>query len=227
MRCPENKETMTHMNNRWFSTHSMQPLQPNVCIEACQKDKHIKHQTEKTRKFKTVSYPQKHSSERECNGGLQFIGGQPIHKDTSNEELNTWRTIVIRRQQLKMTNRLQGPNHEALDIWKMNFLFKKCNLQGNKAFRFQYMRTFSTSPTCRRKGHEEKAPPACRTCSCMAVEYSKGLQVQQFQSWRQIQEKPACRRRTCRPPREKSPPAVSIILGTILRDSFARIKQSL
>ena len=49
------------------------------------------------------------------------------------------------------------------------------------------------------KGHEEEAPPACRTCSCLAVEYSKELWVQRFQtqSQQQIQEKPACRRRTC------------------------------
>ena len=40
---------------------------------------------------------------------------------------------------------------------------------------------------------------ACRTYSCLAMEYSKGLRVQQFQSWRQIQEKLACRRRTCCP----------------------------
>ena len=99
-----------------------------------------------------------------------------------------------------MTNRLQGPNHEAPEIWKMNFLFKKCNLQGNKVFRFQYTRTFSTSPRCRKKGHEEEGPLPCRTCSCLAVEYSMELRVQQFQSRRQIQEKPTCRRRTCRPP---------------------------
>ena len=50
------------------------------------------------------------------------------------------------------------------------------------------------------KGHEEEAPPVCRTCSCLALEYSKELRVQRFQSRRQIQEKPACMRRTCRPP---------------------------
>ena len=104
------------------------------------------------------------------------------------------------RQQLKMTNQLQGPNHEAPDIWEMNFLFKKCNVQGNKAFRFQYTQTFSTLPRCQKKGHEEEAPPACRTCSCLVMEYSKELRVQRFQSQQQIQEKPACRRRTCRPP---------------------------
>ena len=156
-------------------------------------------------KFKNVSYPQKNFGERECSGGgLQHIDGELIYKDTSNEELNTWRTFVITRQQLRMTNRLQGPNHETPDIWKMNFLFKKCNLQGIKAFHFQYMRTFSTSPRCRKKRHEEEAPPACRTCSCLAMEYSKGLRVQRFQNWRQIQEKPSYRRRTCRPLRKVS-----------------------
>ena len=49
------------------------------------------------------------------------------------------------------------------------------------------------------KGHEEEVPPACRTCSCLAVEYSKELQVQRFQSWQQIQEKPTCTRQTCHP----------------------------
>ena len=39
-----------------------------------------------------------------------------------------------------------------------------------------------------------------RTCSCLVVEYSKALQVQRLQSQRQIQQKPACIRRTCRPP---------------------------
>ena len=43
-----------------------------------------------------------------------------------------------------------------------------------------------------------------RTCSCLALEYSKGLPVQGLQSQRQIQEKPACIRRTCRPPRKVS-----------------------
>ena len=104
----------------------------------------------------------------------------------------------MRRHELKMTNRLHGPNHEAPDIWKMN-LFKKYKLQGIKAFLFQYTRTFSTSSRFRKQGHEEEAPPACRICSCLAVEYSKGSRVQRFQSWRQIQEKPACMRRTCRP----------------------------
>ena len=188
------------MNNKWSSTHSIQPLQSNVGIKACQNNKHNKPQTEKTSKFKTVSYPEKNSSERKCNrGGLHHIGGQPIHKDTSNEELNIWRTFVRARQQLRMMNRRQGSNHEALDIWEMNFLFKKCNLQGNKAFRFQYTQTFSTSPRCRMKEHEEEAPPVCRICSCLAVEYSKELRVQRFQSQWQIQEKPTCRRRTCHP----------------------------
>ena len=39
-----------------------------------------------------------------------------------------------------------------------------------------------------------------RTCSCLALEYSKGLPLQGLQSQWQIQEKPACIRRTCRPP---------------------------
>ena len=165
MRSPKNKETMTCMKNRWSSIHSIQPLQLNLGIEACQNNKHKKPQTEKTSKFKTVSYPEKNSIERECSGGrLNHIGGQPIHKDTSNDELNIWRTFIITRQQLRMRNRLQGPNHEALDLWKMNFLFKKYNLQGTKVFRFQYMWTFSTLPRCRKKGHEEEAPSACRTC---------------------------------------------------------------
>ena len=54
------------------------------------------------------------------------------------------------------------------------------------------------------KGHEEEAPPACRTCSCQAVQYSKELWVQQFQSRLQIQGKIACTRRTCRPPERVS-----------------------
>ena len=98
-----------------------------------------------------------------------------------------------------MTNQLHRPNHEAPDIWKMNFLFRKYNLQGIKSFLFQYTRTFSTSPRFQKQGHEEEAPLVCRTCSCLAMEYSKGLRVQRFQSWQQIQEKPACMRRTCRP----------------------------
>ena len=77
-----------------------------------------------------------------------------------------------------MTDRLHGPNHDAPDIWKMNFLFKKCNLQGIKAFLFQYTQTFSMSPRFRKKGHEEEAPTPSRTCSCLAVEYSKALRVQ-------------------------------------------------
>ena len=76
------------------------------------------------------------------------------------------------------------------------------------------------------KGHEEEAPPACRTCSCQAVEYSKELRVQRFQSRLQILRKPAYTRRTCRPP-GKSPLAMSIIQGTILRDSFSGVEQSL
>ena len=90
------------------------------------------------------------------------------------------------------------------NIWEKNFLFNKCNIQGNNVFHFQYTRRFSTSPRFQVKGHKEEAPPACRTCSCLAVEYSKELQVQRFQSRRQIQEKPACTRRTCRPPRKVS-----------------------
>ena len=50
------------------------------------------------------------------------------------------------------------------------------------------------------KGHEEEVPPACRTCSCQVVEYSKELRMQRFQSRLQILGKPACMRRTCRPP---------------------------
>ena len=49
------------------------------------------------------------------------------------------------------------------------------------------------------KGHDEEAPPACKTCSCQVVEYSKELRVQRFQSQLQILGKPACTRRTCRP----------------------------
>ena len=90
------------------------------------------------------------------------------------------------------------------DIWEKNFLFNKRNIQGNKAFHFQYMRRFCTSPTFQVKGHEEEAPPACRTCSCQALEYSKELWVQRFQSRLQILEKPACMRRTCRPPEKVS-----------------------
>ena len=85
------------------------------------------------------------------------------------------------------------------DIWEKNFLFNKCNIQGNKAFHFQYKQRFSTLPTFQVKGHEEEAPPACRTCSCQALEYSKELWVQRFQSL-QILGKPACTRQTCRPP---------------------------
>ena len=85
-----------------------------------------------------------------------------------------------------------------------NFLFNKHNIQGNKAFHFQYMRRFCISPTFQVKGHEEEAPPACRTCSCQAMEYSKELRVQRFQSRLQILEKPACTRRTCRPPEKVS-----------------------
>ena len=81
-----------------------------------------------------------------------------------------------------------------------NFLFNKRNIQGNKAFHFQYKQRFCTSPTFLVKGLEEEAPPTCRTCSCQAVEYSKELWVQRFQSRLQIQGKPACMRRTCRPP---------------------------
>ena len=99
-----------------------------------------------------------------------------------------------------MTDRLHGPNHDAPDIWKMNFLFKKCNLQGIKAFLFQYTKTFSTLPRFWKQGLEKEAPTLSRTYSCLAVEYSKGLRVQRLQRWRQIQEKPACIRRTCRPP---------------------------
>ena len=43
-------------------------------------------------------------------------------------------------------------------------------------------------------------PTLSRTCSCLALEYSKGLPVQGLQSQWQIQEKPACIRRTCHPP---------------------------
>ena len=50
------------------------------------------------------------------------------------------------------------------------------------------------------QGHEKEAPTLSRTCSCLAVEYSKALPVQGLQSQRQIQEKPACIRRTYRPP---------------------------
>ena len=215
------------MNNRWSSTHSIQPSQLNQGIDACQNNKHNKPQTKKTSKFKTVSYPGKNSSERQCSGGrLHHIGGQPIHKDKSNEELNIWRTFVIIRQQLRMRNRLQGPNCEAPYLWKMNFLFKKCNLQGNEAFRFQYTRTFSTSPRCRKKGHEEEVPSACRTYSCLAMEYSKELQVQQFKAGSKFRKNlPVGGELVI--PQEKSPPAVSMILGTILRDSFVGIKQSL
>ena len=98
-----------------------------------------------------------------------------------------------------MTDRLHGPNHDVPDIWKMNFLFKKCNLQGMKAFLFQYTKTFSTSPRFRKQGPEEEAPTPSRTCSCLTVGYSKGLRVQRLQSRQQIQEKHACIRRTCRP----------------------------
>ena len=84
------------------------------------------------------------------------------------------------------------------DIWEKN-LFNKCNIQGNKAFYFQYTRRFCTSPRFQVKEHEEEAPPACRTCSCLVVEYSKELWVQRFQSRLQIQKKPACTRRTCHP----------------------------
>ena len=86
------------------------------------------------------------------------------------------------------------------DIWEKNFLFNKRNIQGNKAFHFQYKRRFCTSPTFQVKGHEEEAPPACRTCLCQAVEYSKELRVQRFQSRLQILGNPACTRQTCRPP---------------------------
>ena len=96
-----------------------------------------------------------------------------------------------------MTDRLHGPNHDAPDIWKMYFLFKKCNLQGIKAFLFQYTHTFSTSTRFRKQEHEEEAPMPSRTCSSLALEYSKGLLVQGLQSQQQIQEKPACIRRTC------------------------------
>ena len=40
---------------------------------------------------------------------------------------------------------------------------------------------------------------ANRIGSCQALEYSKGLRVQQFQSPQQIQERLACMRRTCHP----------------------------
>ena len=50
------------------------------------------------------------------------------------------------------------------------------------------------------QGHEGEAPTPSRTCSCLVLEYSKVLPVQGLQSQRQIQEKPACIRRTCRPP---------------------------
>ena len=95
-------------------------------------------------------------------------------------------------------------NHGMPNIWEKNFLFNKRNIQGNKVFHFQYKRRFCTSPTFQVKGHEEKAPPACRTCSCQALEYSKELPVQQFQSRLQILGKPAYTRRTCRPPRKVS-----------------------
>ena len=91
-------------------------------------------------------------------------------------------------------------NHGMPDIWEKNFLFNKRNIQGNKAFHFQYKRRLCTSPTFQVKGHEEEAPPACRTCSCQALEYSKELRVQRFQSRPQILGKPACTRRTCHPP---------------------------
>ena len=44
----------------------------------------------------------------------------------------------------------------------------------------------------------------CRTCSCQAMEYSKELRAQRFQSQLQILEKPACTRQTCRPPKKVS-----------------------
>ena len=94
---------------------------------------------------------------------------------------------------------MQKNSHGLPDIWEKNFLFNKRNIQGNKAFHFQYTQRLCTSPTFLVKGHEEEAPPACRTCSCQAVEYSKKLRVQRFQSRLQIQGKPACTRRTCRP----------------------------
>ena len=56
----------------------------------------------------------------------------------------------------------------------------------------------------RKQGHEEEAPTPSRTCLCLALEYSKGFPVQGLQSQQQIQEKPACIRRTCRPPRKVS-----------------------
>ena len=95
-----------------------------------------------------------------------------------------------------------------------------------KAFPFQYAQTFPMSTTSRKQGHQEEAPTPSRTCSCLALEYSKPLPVQGLQSQRKILEKPACIRRTCRPP-GKSAPSMSIILGTILRDSFSGVKQSL
>ena len=67
-------------------------------------------------------------------------------------------------------------------------------------FLFQYTHTFSMSTRFRKQGHEEEAPTPSRTCSCLALEYSKGLLVQGLQSQQQIQEKPACIRRTCRLP---------------------------
>ena len=93
-------------------------------------------------------------------------------------------------------------------------------------FLFQYAQTFTTSTTFRKQGHQEEAPTLSRTCSCLALEYSKASPVHGLQSQRKILEKPACIRRTCRPP-EKSPPTMSIILGTILQDSFSGVKQSL
>ena len=79
-------------------------------------------------------------------------------------------------------------------------LIKKCNLQGMKAFLFQYTKTFSTLPRFQKQGPEEEAPMLSRTYSCLAVEYSKGLRVQQLQSRRKIQENLVYIRRTCRPP---------------------------
>ena len=76
------------------------------------------------------------------------------------------------------------------------------------------------------KGHEEEAPLACRTCSCQAMEYSKELRVQRFQAgckfWKNLLV-----RGEFVVPRKKSPLAVSIIEGTILRDSFFGVEQSL
>ena len=112
------------------------------------------------------------------------------------------------------------------DIWEKNFLFNKRNIQGNKAFHFQYMRRFCTSPRFQVKGHEEDAPPVCRLVHARHWNTPRSCGCSDFKAGCKFWENLLVRGKLVIP-REKSPPAMSIIQGTILRDNSSGVEQSL